>query len=59
MSLSTLAILLLIILLILKELFSILEGRWQTLAHLLNIAIVPLLVFFCITVAIRLVDAFK
>jgi len=59
MSPVTLAIVLLIILLILKELGSTLEGRWQTLARLFNIAIIPLLVFFCITVALRLVDAFK
>ena len=59
MSPVTLAIVLLIILLILKELCSTLEGRWQTLVRLLNIAIVPLLVFFCITIVLRLVDAFK
>ena len=59
MSLNILVLLLLIALLMLKELASTLEERWQTLARLLNIAIVPLLVVFCFTIAIRIINAFK
>lgn len=47
----------LITLLILKELVSAaqLPGRWKAWGRYLNIAIVPLLVIFLITVAIRII----
>lgn len=48
---------LLIALLIAKELISAaqLQGRWKAWDHFLNIAIVPLLVIFSITVALRII----
>lgn len=55
-SLSTIAILLLITLMVLKELASTLEAGWQTFGRLLNVAIGPLLMPFFITVVIRILD---
>ena len=58
-SLSTISILLLVTLLVLKEMASSLEDRWQVFGRFLNIAIAPLLITFCITVVIRIVDVLR
>jgi ABC-type uncharacterized transport system involved in gliding motility auxiliary subunit len=58
-SLSVMAILLLIILMVLKELASTSERRWQALGRFLNIAIVPLLITFFITVTTRIADVLR
>jgi hypothetical protein len=58
-SLGTISTLLLITLLVLKELASTLEDRWQAFGRFLNIAIVPLLITFFITVVIRIVDVLR
>ena len=55
-ALAVLAIVLLIVLLVIKELVSTLEGRWRLLGRYLNVAILPLLVTFGVTVALRVVD---
>jgi hypothetical protein len=55
-SLGSIAVLVLIALLMLKELASTAEGEWQAFGRFLNVAILPLLVAFCITVALRVVD---
>lgn len=58
-SLSTTTMLLLITFLVLKELASTLEGRWQVFGRFLSIAIVPLLITFFTTAAIRTIDILR
>jgi hypothetical protein len=59
-SLSAMATLLLITLMVLKELALASEKReWQAFGRFLNIAIAPLLIIFLITVVIRVVDVLK
>jgi hypothetical protein len=56
---NAIAPLLLIGLLVLKELTSTAEGRWGTLGQVLNIAIGPLFLVFCINVALRIADVLR
>ena len=52
---SVFSILLLITLVILKELASARRGKhWQALGHFLNIALIPLLITFFVSVALRI-----
>jgi hypothetical protein len=55
-SISAITVVILITLLVLKELVSTLEGKWQAFGRFLNIAIVPLLATFFIIVVIRMAD---
>jgi hypothetical protein len=56
---TAIAPLLLIGLLVLKELTSTSEGRWGALGQVLNIAIGPLFLVFCINVAMRIEQVLK
>ncbi len=56
---NAIAPLLLIGLLVLKELTSTSEGNWHALGQFLNITIGPLLLAFCINVAMRILDVLK
>jgi hypothetical protein len=58
-SLSTVAISLLLVFLVLKELASTLEGGWQVFGRSLNIAIVPLLITFFATIVMKAVDVLR
>ena len=58
-ALAVLAIVLLIVLLVIKELVSTKEGRWRLFGRYLNVAILPLLVVFCITVMLRIAATLK
>jgi len=58
---TILSALLLIVFLVLKQLASAtdVESKWQAFGRFLNIALVPLLITFFITVAIRIKDLLR
>lgn len=58
-ALATLATVLLIALLLVGELVSTMEGRRGLFGRYLNVAILPLLVAFGVTVVLRIADALK
>jgi len=58
-TLSIIAVVLLMVILVIKELVSTQEGRWEVLGRYLNVAIIPLLFTFCIMVAVRVADALE
>jgi hypothetical protein len=58
-ALAALATVLLIALLLVSELVSTMEGRRGLFGRYLNVAILPLLVAFGVTVVLRIADALK
>lgn len=52
------SIVLLVLLLVVKELAMARGKEWRALGQLLNVAIVPLLITFAVTVLVRILDRF-
>jgi hypothetical protein len=53
-ALMVLSIVLLVLLLVTKELARARDNQWRALGHLLNVAIVPLLIAFAFTLVVRI-----